>query len=236
MAELMLVANPRRRKRKNPHRRHRSRRSNPHRRHRRRSNPHRMHRRRRHNPVRRHHRRHRNPSFSVRGLQASIVPTLKEGLVGAAGALMLDAVWGYVNPQLPATITGSPYLQYAVKALTAVAVGWAGGHLLKGKARDLAIGGVTVASHDLLKSTLQTSFPTLFGAGGTLALSGYGHMGAYLSGSAPIVGTATFPKTYQMRNPGFSGLGAYLSGSTGSSDGAGVYVDDQMGFDPWEGS
>lgn len=236
MAELMLVANPkRRRRRKNPHRRHRSRRSNPHRRHRRRrSNPMRSHRRRRHNPVRRYRRRRSNPSMSIRGLQSSIVPTLKEGLIGATGALALDAVWGYVGPQLPATISSSPYLQYAVKALTAVAVGWAGGHLLKGKGRDLAIGGVTVATHDMLKSVLQSSFPTLFGAGGSLALSGYG---AYLSGSAPIVGTATFPKTYQMRNPGFSGgLGAYLSGSTGSSDGAGAYVDDQMGFDPWEGT
>jgi hypothetical protein len=152
------------------------------------------------------------------------------GVIGAGGALALDAVWGYVNPQLPATISASPYLQYAVKALTAILVGWAGGHLLKGKGRDLAVGGVTVATHDMLKSVLQTSLPTMFGAGGTLALSGYGHMGAYLSGSAPLVGTATFPRTQQMTN-----FGAYLSGSSGSSDGAGVYTDDCMGFDPTEG-
>lgn len=234
MAELMLVANPKRRRK----RKHARRRSNPHRRHRRhvaRHNPHRRHRRR--NPsYRRHHRAHhrrRNPaSLSVRGIKGMVMPVMKEGFIGAAGALALDAAWGYINPKLPATIASSPYLQFAVKCLAAIGVGFLGGKVLRGKARDLAVGGVTVAAHDMLKGVLQTSLPSVFGTGGSLALSGYGHMGAYLSGSAPIVGTATFPRTYQTQNPGF---GAYLSGSTGMTDGAGVYVDDQMGFDPWEG-
>lgn len=155
------------------------------------------------------------------------MPTLKEGLIGAGGALALDAAWGYINPKLPATISSSPYLQFAVKCLAAIGVGMIGGKLLKGKARDLAVGGVTVAAHDMLKSVLQTSLPTVFGAGGSLALSGYG---AYLSGSAPIVGTATFPRTYQAANPGF---GAYLSGD--NNTGSGVYVDDAYGEDPWAG-
>lgn len=241
MAELMLVANPRRRRksrrsrarRRNPrhrHRRHRARRSNPVRRYRRhrarRSNPHRRHRRhraRRSNPVRRYRRR-RNP-VSMSGLKGMIKPVLMEGLIGAGGALALDAAWGYINPQLPATITSSPYLQFAVKCLAAIGVGFVGNKVLKGKGRDLAVGGVTVAMHDMLKTVLQTSFPTVFGTGGSLALSGYG---AYLSGSAPIVGTATFPRTYQAQNPGF---GAYLSGDNNS--GSGVYVDDATGMDPW---
>lgn len=229
MAELMVVANPRRRKRrKNPSRRR------AHSRHRR-SNPHRRHRMRRRNPSHRRHvaRRRRNPSlggFSPRGILGAVKPTLKDGLVGAAGALALDAAWGYINPQLPASISGSPYLQFAVKCLAAVLVGTVGGKVLRGKGRDLAVGGVTVATHDMLKGLLQTNLPSVFGAGGSLALSGYGGYGAYLSGSAPVVGTATFPRTYQMKNPGF---GAYLSGSTGMSDGAGVYCDDTMGEDAW---
>jgi hypothetical protein len=231
MAELMLVANPKRR-----HRRKHARRRNPHhrRRHHARRNPHRRHR--RHNPHMRvrHYRRHRNPSFSVGGIKSMVKPVLMEGFVGAAGAIGLDAVWGYVNPKLPASISGSPYLQFAVKCLVAIGVGTLGGKLFRGKGRDLAVGGVTVAMHDMLKSTLQTSLPTVFGTGGSLALSGYGHMGAYLSGSAPIVGTATFPRTRTIPQT-YAGLGAYLSGSTGMTDGAGVYVDDQMGFDPWEG-
>jgi hypothetical protein len=229
MAELMLVANPKRRRK----RKHARRRSNPHRRRaHRRHNPHRRHRRRNPHMRVRRYRRHRNPSFSMGGIKGMIKPVLKEGFIGAAGAIGLDAVWGYVNPKLPATIASSPYLQFAVKCLVAIGVGTLGGKLLRGRGRDLAVGGVTVAAHDMLKNVLQTSLPTVFGSGGSLALSGYGHMGAYLSGSAPIVGTATFPRTQTAVVPGF---GAYLSGSTGMTDGAGVYVDDQMGFDPWEG-
>src|SRR5262249_232963 len=147
--------------------------------------------------------------------------------IQATGALALDAAWGYINPKLPATLSSSPYLQFAVKCLAAIGVGVIGGKVLRGKARDLAVGGVTVAAHDMFQSLLHTSLPTVFGAGGSLALSGYGHMGAYLSGSAPIVGTATFPRTRTIPQTTF---GAYLSGD--SASGAGVYVDDCMGFDP----
>jgi hypothetical protein len=235
MADLMLVSNPKRRRR----RKHARRRSNPHHRRRAHRRSHRRHRARRRNPsfrrIRRYSRRRRSNPLSLGGFKGAVLPTVKEGFVGAAGALMLDAAWGYINPKLPATISGSPYLQFAVKCLAAVGVGMLGGKLLRGKARDLAVGGVTVAAHDMLKSVLQTSLPTVFGSGGTLALSGYGHMGAYLSGSAPVVGTATFPRTHTLPYTRPGSMGAYLSGSTGVSDGAGVFVDDQMGFDPWEG-
>lgn len=222
MGELLLVQNPHKRRRKarrNPHRRHRSRRHNPHR----------YHRRRHRNPsYRRRHRRHSNP-MSLSGFKGMVKPVLKEGFVQAGGALALDALWGYLNPKLPASIQGSPYLAFAVKCLAAIGVGVVGGKVLRGRARDLAVGGVTVAAHDMLKSLLQTNMPSVFGSGGTLALSGYGHMGAYLSGSAPVVGTATFPRTQTVPRTQF---GAYLSGDNAS--GAGVYTDDCMGFDPWD--
>lgn len=222
MGELLIVENPRRRRksRHNPHRRHRSRRGNPHRRHRRharRGNPHRRMRR---------VRRYSNP-MSLKGVLGQVKPVVKEGVIQAAGAIGLDAVWGQINSRLPASIQGNAYLQFAVKCLAAVGVGWLGGKVFRGRARDFAVGGVTVAAHDLLKSALQTNMPSVFGAGGSLPLSGYG---AYLSGSAPIVGTATFPRTRTVPQTTF---GAYLSGSSGSADGAGVYVDDCMGFDPW---
>lgn len=228
MGELLLVENPhkRRKSRRNPHRR-KARRGNPHRRrYARRGNPHRRRYARRGNPHRRHARRYSNP-MSLNGVLGQVKPVVKEGFIQAAGAIGLDAVWGQLNSRLPASIQGNTYLQFAVKCLAAVGVGWLGGKVFKGRARDFAVGGVTVAAHDLLKSTLQTNMPSLFGTGGTLALSGYG---AYLSGSAPIVGTATFPRTRTVPQTTF---GAYLSGSSGSSDGAGVYTDDCMGFDPW---
>lgn len=220
MSELLLVSNPKRR-RKNPHRHHR------------RKNPHRSHRRR--NPHRRYHRR-RNPSFmggfSARGLTGQIMPTFKAGLIGAGGAIGLDAAWGFLQPYLPSALNTSAYTQYAVKALTAVAVGMIGGKILRGKGTALAVGGMTVATHDLLKSVLQSMAPSMFGPGGTLSLGSYG---AYLSGSAPIMGTATAPQVYYPFGESSvgSGMGAYLSGSSGMADGNGMYTDDTMGMASW---
>jgi hypothetical protein len=255
MAELLLVANPKRRRkaRKNPkrrrarrnpshHRRRRVARRNPmRRRHRARHNPVRHYRRRaRHNPVFRHRRRlRRNPSPRLGSIKSAVMPTIKAGMVGAGGALALDAAWGFVSPTVNSWLANYPsianFAQLAAKLGVAVGVGWAGGHLLRGKGRDLAVGGATVALHDFLKTQLQSMAPTLFGAGGTFALSGYNGMGAYLSGSAPLVGTASFPSTYLPQQNNYR-MGAYLSGSSGMADdgNAGVYTDDFAGQDYWQ--
>lgn len=242
MAELLLVANPHRRKRrKNPRRR--ARRSNP-RRHRR-SNPfgRRRHRARRRNPMFRSRRRRRNPRFrsyrrrhrnpSLAGITGRIMPTFKSGFIGAGGALANDVLWGLLNPYLPSLLTSAgsaaPIIQYAVQMLTAVGVGMLGG-MARLPGQEMAVGAATCATHDFLKTQLQSMAPTLFGSGAPLALSGYNGLGAYLSGSAPIVGTATFPATY-MPNQQNVQMGAYLSGDNAS--GAGTYMDDAMGQDYW---
>jgi hypothetical protein len=251
MAELLLVANPKRRRRRKMSalqrkffgggKRRRKARAAHHRRRRsaapvavaprRRRRRHAHVARRRHtvraNPHRRHHYRRRSNPFSVKGFTGQIMPTVKAGAVGAAGALGLDALWGLVS----GNATLSPYLsnQYVgllAKAVGAVAIGTLGGHLLKGKGRDLAVGAMTVTTHDFLKALLESSMPTIFGAGGSLPL------GSYLSGSAPIVGTATVPQAYLP----FSGVGSYLSGPGGQQDSAGVYTDDIIGMDPWGGN
>lgn len=245
MAELLLVANPkRRRKRRNPrrrarrnptrhHRRRRVARMNPRRRARR--NPHRRYRRHaRRNPHRRY-RRHarRNPSLS--GITSRIMPTVKAGFIGAGGALANDVISGFLSPYLATFLasagTATPILQYAVKMLTAVGVGMLG-NMARFPGSDLAIGAATCATHDFLKAQLQTMAPTLFGSGAPLALSGYNGMGAYLSGSAPLVGTATFPATY-LPNQQNVQMGAYLSGSSGSADSSGTYFEDANGQDYW---
>lgn len=247
MAELLLVANPRRRKRRNPRHRRRARRSNPRRRHRRyaRLNPRRRrhvrrnpirhyHRRARRNPIRRY-RRHarRNPSLS--GLTSRIMPTVKAGFIGAGGGLANDVISGLLAPYLATFLASAgnatPILQYAVKMLTAVGVGMLG-NMARFPGTDLAIGAATCATHDFLKLQLQSMAPTLFGSGAPLALSGYSGLGAYLSGSAPIVGTATFPATYLPQGQNVQ-MGAYLSGDVAS--GAGTYMDDAMGEDYWAG-
>jgi hypothetical protein len=182
---------------------------------------------------RRHHarsrRRHRNPS--LRNITGQVMPTMKAGAWGAAGALGLDVLWGLMvgnMPSLAAYLT-NPYVGFLAKAVAAVGVGSLGGHIAKGKGRELAVGAMTVVAHDFFKTTLQGLAPTIFGAGGSLPLgaylSGYGDtgMGAYLSGAAPIVGTATIPQAYLP----FSGS----SGNSGTGDG--VYNEDRMGLDTW---
>lgn len=251
MAELLLVANPRQRKksRRNPRRRARSRRSNPHR-HRaraRRVNPRRRHRARRSNPIRRYRRRaHRNPQRryrrhayrnpSMSGIVGRIKSTVKAGAIGAGGALVNDVISGLISPYLATWLasagSATPIIQYAVKMLTAVGVG-----IIGQKARfpgnDLAIGAATVATHDFLRTQLQTLAPTIFGSGGSLALSGYSGMGAYLSGSAPIVGTASFPMTNMPQQQPVQ-MGYYLNGSSGQADSSGTYFEDANGQNYWD--
>lgn len=187
-------------------------------------------RRRKLNPYRRrsHRRRHRNPS--LRGIVGQMVPTIKAGAWGASGAIGLDVLWGLLVGNLPsvAAYLTNPYVGFAAKAAGAVVVGAVGGHVAKGKGRELAVGAMTVVTHDFLKSLLQQMAPTIFGTGGSLPLGAYlsgpnpDYLGAYLSGAAPIMGTATIPQAYLP-----------FAGSTGNSGNDGVYNEDHMGMDTW---
>jgi hypothetical protein len=268
MAELLLVANPKRRrklsrkqiaagfggKRRRKHRkarkhvarrrRHVARAAAPRRRRRRPSgarpamgyvvgkkrirrlklNPHRRH---------RYRRRHSNPS--LRGITSAFMPTLKAGGWGAAGALANDAGYGLVSGLLVNNLPSvgqylsNPYVGFFAKAFNAVIVGALGGKVLRGRGRELAVGAMTVVTHDFLKSLLVQMAPGMFGPGGTLAL------GSYLSGlggSAPIVGTATVPQAYLP----FSGMGSYLSGDSSGTTNSGQFTDDITGIDPWGGN
>jgi hypothetical protein len=194
-------------------------------------------RRRKLNPHRRHRARYRRRNPSLRGLTGQIMPTIKAGAWGASGALGLDVLWGLITTNLPslAAYLTNPYVTFLAKAAGAVGVGTLGGHLARGKGKDMAVGAMTVVTHDFLKSLMVQMAPTIFGPGGSLALGSYlsggmgmyenvmpGTFGSYLSGAAPIMGTATIPQAYLP-----------FSGSSGSSDGAGVYSDDRMGMDPW---
>jgi hypothetical protein len=190
---------------------------------RRKLNPHRRH--------SRHRRRYRNP-MNLRGITSQVMPTIKAGAWGASGALALDILWGLMATNFPsvATFLTNPYVAFAAKAAGAVTVGTLGGHIAKGKGRELAVGAMTVVTHDFLKTLLLQIAPTIFGPGGALAFGAYlsaggapDYMGAYLSGAAPIMGTASIPQAYLP----FAGS----SGNSGTADG--VYAEDHMGMDPW---
>ena len=205
--ESLLLINPRRRKRRrNPKRSRRmpaglrrywasrrgTRLANPRAR-RRRRNPvvHSYYRRkkvrsRRRNPRRRSFRR----SFRrLRNPRGDFMHTLTAGVIGAGGALLLNLVYGYVNPYLPASLqTG--LVQTAVLGVGAVSLGYLVGKFVsKEIGDDVAFGGLSVV---------------LFNAASTIA------QGAGLQITNNLAGYAD----YTPRR-----LGAYLRGGTGGTSG-----------------
>lgn len=100
----------------------------------------------------------RNPSF--RGLTGSLMPTLKAGLIGGAGAIGNDILFGQLAKYLPAVLT-TGIARHATKLASAVLVGSLGGMLLKGKGAQLAAGAAAVAVRDAAREQLVVAFPTL---------------------------------------------------------------------------
>lgn len=135
MSEILLV-NPRhRRKHKAKHRRARA-----------------------HRGARSVKRYRRNPS--LRGITGSVMPTLKAGLIGGAGAIGNDILFGQLAKYLPVMFT-TGLARHATKLASAVLVGSLGGMLLKGKGAQLAAGAAAVAVRDAAREQLVVAFPLL---------------------------------------------------------------------------
>lgn len=213
-AESLLLINPRRRKRRrNPKGRRMpaglrrywatrkgTRLANPRRRKRRRNPIVRSYRRRASTRVRRRNPRRmyraRRSARRLRNPRGDFMHTITSGLIGAGGALLLNVVYGYVNPYLPASLqTG--LVQTAVLGIGALALGWGVGKFVsKDLGDDVAFGGLSVVLFNAASTMAQSAGLTM-----TNNLAGYAdytprRMGAYLRGSP---GTA-----------GFKGLG-YVS-------------------------
>lgn len=206
--ESLLLINPRRRRarRRNPKRSRRMpaalRRYWATRRGTRLSNP--RARRRRRNPVvhsyyrrRKVRARRRNPRFRMRrrsfrrlrNPRGDFMHTLTAGALGAGGALLLNLVYGYVNPYLPASMqTG--LVQTGVLTVGALGLGVLVGKFIdKDLGESVAFGGLAVVLYNAAATVAQ-------GAGLSITnnLSGYAdytprRLGAYLRGTG---GTAGF--------------------------------------------
>jgi hypothetical protein len=169
-----VMTNPRRRRRVHHVAARRRIRRNPHRRYA-------KHRRRARNPIfrRRARRRHHNP-FSTSGLMS----VLKPAGIGAAGAIATAIAYGYLSPQLPASLT-TGYLPLLVKAAAAVGLGYLIGKFSSRQDGQYAtVGGLTVVLVGAVTPLITQAAPTLPGLSG---LAGYGDyiphrpMGAYSS-------------------------------------------------------
>ena len=177
MAELMLI-NPRKRRRKKT----KSVRKNPHKRRtmtalqrkyfgkrKRKSikrNPvvaKKSHKRRRRYAVssKKSRRYRRNPARGIGkfNVQSFTKNTLMPSAIGAAGALGLDVVMGFL-PLPPALKTGP--MRTVVKIAGAVGIGMLASTFVKrSTAEQIAAGAITVALYDTLKGMLQVAMPTL---------------------------------------------------------------------------
>jgi hypothetical protein len=207
------LANPRRRRRRSNPVVHSYRRRRP------------LARARRRNPRRRlrmrSYRRLRNP-------RGDFMSTITAGVIGAGGALLLNVVYGYVNPYLPASLqTG--LVQTAVLGVGALGLGYLVGKFVNQDiGNDVAFGGLSVVIYNAASTMAQ-------GAGITLTnnLAGYAdytprRIGAYMApGSRP--GTAGFrglgyvSPAPVLRRPA---LGAYMkSGPMNVAPGLGNWGD-----------
>jgi hypothetical protein len=214
--ESLILINPRRRKRRrNPRSRRRmpaalrrywaskrgTRLANPRRR-RRRRNPV-VHGYRRRRPLRAHRRnprrfRARRSYRRLRNPRGDFMHTLAAGALGASGALLLNLVYGYVNPYLPASLqTG--LVQTGVLTVGALGLGVLVGKFINKDLGDsVAFGGLSVVLYNAASTVAQ-------GAGLTITnnLSGYAdytprRMGAYMQG---------VPNTQGFRPHGAGGMG-----------------------------
>ena len=164
MAEMLLI-NPRKRgtrkatkrrvvRRRNPVTAMVRRRRNPLAAMRRRRNPLAAARR---NPLARMRRRMRNP---IGGVMGNYMTQIREAVIGGAGALGMDLVYGQINSFLPAAlkrVPGSIGAGDAVKAVITVALGGLLSKPTRGLSDKAARASLTIQAYDIMKSFIPSS-------------------------------------------------------------------------------
>ena len=159
MAEMLLI-NPRKRgtRKSNPKRRVMRRKPNPVTAMvRRKRNPLAAMRRRR-NPLARMRARRRNPIGGA--MMGGYMGQIREAVMGGAGALGMDLVYGQINSFLPAAlkrVPGSIGAGDAVKAVVTVALGGLLNKATRGFSAKAAKASLTIQAYDIMKSFVPSS-------------------------------------------------------------------------------
>lgn len=130
-------------------------------------------------PARRARRRNPSPRGMIgRAAKDVFMP----GIVGGVGALGLDILMGYATPMLPEAMkTG--YAATLTKGIGAVVLGMIVGKVLKKPAlgRQLAVGGMTVAVHNVVKPLLADAAPMIPLGDYDSYMNGWGSIGGGMS-------------------------------------------------------
>lgn len=137
---------------------------------------------------------------------------------GAAGAVVLDILWGYLTPYLPAAITGSALINLLAKMGLAIGGGMVAGKVTSRRTgRYVMAGALTVYGYELLESLVKQFAPTVPMAGFGAYMQPPG-MGSY--NPAPYLGWA--PRLPSSSPVPLSGMGAYLYADSANAGLSGV--------------
>ncbi len=152
--------------------------------------------------------------------------TLLPSAVGAGGALGVDVILGYLNPNLPSFMTtgiGVPLTKIAA----AIGLGMAAGMVTDRRiGEQVMAGAITVVAYNYLRTTIQTNMPalTLAGTGHYMGYAGPAlafpdRLGLYVGGPQPTVPpaiaaaiAANAAMNAGKTAPGASTVGEYVSG------------------------
>lgn len=162
--------------------------------------------RRKHNPIRVHRKRryHRNP-MRTGSMSSFTRHTLMPSVVGAAGALGVDVILGFLP--IPVQFKTGP-MRAIVKIAGAVGIGMLASKFMKREtAHQIAAGAITVTLYDVMKGYLQQAMPTLPLSEADVMFEEYPNL------------------SYAGAGQTVDGMGQYVS-SMSSEDGVGMYVGD----------
>jgi hypothetical protein len=116
--------------------------------------------RRRRNPLARMRRRMRNPIGGA--MMGGYMGQIREAVMGSAGALAMDVVYGQSNNFLPASLKTTPGTigaGDAVKAVVTVALGGLLNKATRGFSAKAARASLTIQSYNIMKSFVPSSLP-----------------------------------------------------------------------------
>ena len=226
MAEMLLI-NPRKRHARKAH--HTAKRRVHHTR--RKANPYSMmmtharkrkHAARKHNPIhamRRRVMRRRNPIGG--GMMTGYMGLIRDGLIGGAGAVAMDVVYGYINNMLPASLQNQPNsinAGDAIKAIYTVAAGKALSRMTGGLSMKAAQASLAVQSYNIVKQFLPATM-TLGYASPANIIPGTNRVGPIRQGMNAYSRPGVTPLLNAYSRPGVTPL---LSGGGAASKREGV--------------
>jgi hypothetical protein len=139
--------------------------------------------------------RRRNP-ISMGGMAGGYMTAIREALMGGAGAVAMEVVFGQVNKFLPATLQKTPGTigaGDAVKAILTVFMGQALNGATRGFSKKAAQASLTVQAHDIIKTFVPATLPLGYYSPAMVS-DGTNRVGpirkgvnAYTSGATPLL-------------------------------------------------